>query len=131
MNTVIALEKQQSIFTDGNAGNMYATGQRIGELTKNLNNGTLLINGNEIVKIEKVAILLNQNETIVDTKSNYVVPKPTTAMSSDKVKKIVALAVLGVGIYLLYKGKIALGIGVGIAGLVLTKKNFQNGEVRQ
>lgn len=120
---IIALEVQLSIYKDGETAKKYAKGDIIGTLTENLNNGTLLVNDNEIVDENKVAIILGASDAVFNT-SKDVLPSVTAEQKNAKIKKIVSLAIIGGGAFLIYKNKKAIGLAVIVAGLLMVKSNF-------
>lgn len=102
----------------------YKAGEIIGDFTRNLNNGTIEVNKNAIVETNKVAIMINNVDSIAPTKT--VATQIASVQDRNlKIRKIISLAILGAGAYFLYQNKKAVGITLVVTGLFLVKRNFQ------
>lgn len=123
---LIALTDTKVFNSKTGSSRMVKKGEYVGVLTKNNNDGTYLINDNELVDEENVAVMVQDNATIVDKPKNAPVPGSNTTQQAIKWKRIIGVALLGSGIYFFVKGKRGIGITMIVASLLMIKRNFNS-----
>lgn len=124
-NSLIALVDVEGK-TANNKTVSFKKGQYVGDLTKNNNNVTLLVNNLFNVNAESVAIIVQPEAKIQDTSLPVKTPNEVKNDSNNKVKKIISIALIGGGIYAFMKGNRAIGISLFVFGLIMGKKIINN-----
>jgi len=102
-------------------------GEIVGTLAKNNYDGTLLLDTNELVDIDAVAITQQGDQLSPKTfEENQPVQGAVISNSTDKnykLRKLIAISLVAGGAFAIYKGRRSIGITMVVFGLIMFKRN--------